>query len=81
MYLNWKEVKHRMKILGLRHVDVYTKMGVSRSLFELTIYKQRPVTLKFLAALEKALESEKLTIDQIPKKYHWMVENNKSKKS
>ena len=81
MYLNWKEVKDRMKILGLRHVDVYTKMGVSRSLFELTIYKQRPVTLKFLAALEKALESEKLTIDQIPKKYHWMVENNKSKKS
>ena len=81
MYLNWKEVKDRMKILGLRHVDVYTKMGVSRSLFELTIYKQRPVTLKFLAALEKALESEKLTIDQIPKKYHWMVENNKGKKS
>ena len=81
MYLNYKEVKNRMKTLGLRHVDVYTKMGITRSLFELTIYKQRPVTIKFLTALEKVLESEKLTIDQIPKKYHWMVESHKGKKS
>ena len=75
MYLNYKEVKIRMQQRNLRHVDVYKKMGVTRAEFEQTIYKQRPVTLKFLTALDKALPEAPLTIDQLPKKYHWMVEN------
>ena len=51
-------------------------MGISRGEFEQTIYKQRPVTLKFLSALDKALPEAPLTIDQLPKKYHWMVQTN-----
>ena len=46
MYLNYKEVKVRMKQRNLRHVDMYKKMGISRGEFEQTIYKQRPVTLR-----------------------------------
>jgi|TARA_Y100000289_G_C3925615_1_gene153151 hypothetical protein len=75
--LNYKEVKLRMKSKKLRHVDVYKKMGVTRSVFESTIYGNIQPTIEFLEKLDKILPPKpkpQLTLKDVPEHLQYLVD-------
>ena len=74
--LNYTEVKLRMKSKKLRHIDVYKKMGVSRSLFESIVYCNKTPTIEFLEKLDQVLPEKpkpQLTINDVPKNLHYLI--------